>query len=63
MITKQKRAAIERLETDAIERIVAAHAPEPSTPERPLAGMVQITGIGQVTIRDLKQILAERRTS
>lgn len=63
MTTKTKREALGRLSTEAIQRILDTLAgPElmPPSPEVPLGGLVQITGIGQVSVADLRAELKRR---
>ena len=68
MNPNQKRAAIEALPTEQIEKIIASveagpeHLKAPSA-DYPLAGQVRIEGIGHVEVRALRRVLASRRKS
>ena len=60
MSDKLKRAQIKELPTETLRKIVSEHPYQRSTPEKPLAGHVQIEGIGQVPVLWLQDELADR---
>lgn len=62
MNDKDKLQALKRMPREARENILNNLAgPEalPRTPERPLGGMVHISGIGQVTVGQIENSLKE----
>ena len=65
-ITKRKRAQVGEMTTDALRNILGSlsemEAGEP-TPEKPLWGLVHITGIGAVPVGVLREELALREQS
>jgi hypothetical protein len=63
MSDKVKQAKIEALNTEVIEFILSdLRSPEnrEPSPEYPLGGLVHITGIGQVSVKQLRGELARR---
>ena len=56
-----KRKAVTAMSTEALQRIAdASPGTETSTPLKPLAGLVHITGIGQVPKSMIREELATR---
>ena len=56
MTDREKLRALHRMDSAALERIVAQYTPT----NGPLAGMVAIDGIGHVRLVWIKQVLADR---
>jgi hypothetical protein len=60
----QKSEAIKKMNTDALRTILNTLADqeraEPGDPRYPLAGLVHLSGIGQVSVRSLRAELARR---
>lgn len=63
MNEQQKMKYVREMDIDVLRRIVGSlRGPEDAapTPEKPLAGIVQLSGVGQVTTRALRAELARR---
>ena len=61
-MNEKKRKQVEAMDTSAIESILEFHASGPGakSPEDPLAGVVHIEGIGQVSIAYLETEIKRR---
>jgi len=61
---KRKVEKVKKLNTEAIQNILdtlsGPEAQDGPSPEYPLGGLVQISGIGQVPVKMLRQELVER---
>lgn len=63
MTKKEKQAAVRRMSTEALKRIVDNPlGPEGAKPsaDKPLAGLVHLSGIGQVPLTALRDELKRR---
>jgi hypothetical protein len=64
--TNSKRTAVARMNTEALERIIASLPDwqhEKPTPEAPMAGQIHLSGIGQVPVDWIKAELTTRKES
>lgn len=66
MNQKQKRIAVAQMNTEALECIAVSLSDQQRaapTPERPLAGLVHINGIGQVPVAWIDAELEKRKAA